>query len=330
MRLTDIYNKPVFDRPNWPNEVRDLLQSYRDRWSAEIPEDDPESEETAEAEERVAFRVQFGKHTFSFPGGRMRSAERYPAEISSDFKDAMQHAGMLPPAGICYTVGTIDGFKVPAGAVLITGKGDSGKTPMAHALAEQLSASHDEGFYLLRLAESFTGNLKTDKQAGLELADAMASHSIIVIDSIKDMLTTMGGTAMESGLSRDALPMLSRLSMLASDLGCVILCPINPSSPRDSVIELIAEAARSNVATAMIGHNGGWTIVARRGEGLMRSKGTAELVFKGGLPKVSISSIGSAAEDEVEKLLQVTAFSTVLEANYGNLGLTAKRLSRES
>lgn len=337
MRLIDIYRKPAFEKPNWHHDMRALLATYQVMWPGDGAKVEADSDialdDAITAVETVApfaYRVQFGKNTFSFPGGEMRRADHYPAELSRTFKELMIERDMLPPPGICHTVGTIDKFGFPAGVVLITGKGDSGKTPTSHALAEQLSVDHPDGFYLLRLSEPFTGNLKTDRQAGLELAGAMASHSVIVIDSIKDLLTTMGGTAMESGLSRDALPMLSRMSMLASDLGCVILCPINPSSPRDSVIELIAEAARSNVATAMIGDTNGWTVIARRGEGMMRRKGTAELEFKAGLPVIRITSTSSVAEEEVERMLQATAFSSVLDANYGNLGLAAKRLSRES
>jgi hypothetical protein len=164
----------------------------------------------------------------------------------------------------------IGDVRIPAGLCLLVGGAAAGKTPLAHALA----GFGDRDYHVVRYGEPLSGYITNEDDAAFHVAKALLSKHDVVLDSVKDVLSLMGGAAMKSGLSREVLPLFSRWATIAADIGVTLYVPVNPSSPDDEVISLLVEATKSN-ATMTIYSDGGdkWSFVARRGEGLQRESG---------------------------------------------------------
>lgn len=156
---------------------------------------------------------------------------------------------------------------VPAGVCAIVGAGNTGKSPLSHALA----SSGKEEYAVVRVGEPLSGYASSKYESALDLARAMLKSPCVVVDSIKDVLSSGSGAAMKSGLNRDALTAVSTWSAQACDLGTTLFIPINPSTPEPGVVAMIAEAAKSN-ATSCLLYAGGtsWEFFARTGEGMER------------------------------------------------------------
>lgn len=240
------------------------------------------------------FAVPFGEKNYPFPP--TGDVAKYPC-VFPEVKKTLIEAGVFPEPGELPVARHLDGLDCPAGVVLVTGSGNSGKTPFAYALADAVCKDDPQGFGLLRYGEPFAGYLKTEQEAGSELAMLMAGHRAVVVDSVKDLLTDMSGQATESGIARKAISMMSRLSMLASEIGCCVIVPINPSSVKTTVKDLMNEVARSNVAMAAINDNDKWAMLSRTGEGRMRVEAAASLKFTDGLPSITFRGGGSAASE---------------------------------
>lgn len=346
MKITDIYGKrPPRFNSGWARDIRAAAMDHarsildaRDRVRSLTQEDgtlafDPALGALRDAALSYTFTVEFGNEVLTFPSEIPGMAERTRCSLSPGFKEAVAARGLSPYPGMLPIVGTIGKFNIPAGVALVTGGGGVGKTPMAHIIAHALTEQDEAGFGLVRYGEPFTGYLKTEREAAIELGNAMMTHRAVVIDSMKDILSVFRGGLMESGLSRDSLPMFSRLSMLASELGVLIVCPINPSSGKQSVVELIAEVARSNVAMAVIGEGDRWSVLTRQGEGLQRDQAEAVLSFVDGVPSVAFTPLGVVAETTVDKAIaEVTAAETSTSAgeSLGGFALAMRRLSRQS
>lgn len=187
----------------------------------------------------------------------------------------IDQALVAPIMGAAYGNKRLGNLVMPCGVCLIVGKGGTGKTPLAHALA---GMGVDE-YAAVRIGEPLSGYCQSEKETALSIAMAMVTHSNVVIDSIKDLLAT-GSNLMKSGLSRSVLTTISDWSALANDMGCTLYIPINPSSDDEEVYALLVEAARSN-ATVTISHESGdnWNVSGRTGEGLPRFE-NVKLAFK--------------------------------------------------
>jgi len=159
---------------------------------------------------------------------------------------------------------------------LIVAGGGAGKTPMAHALAGAGGVEYE----VVRYGEPLAGYISDERIGAITLANALFHHADVVVDSVKDLLALAGGGAMKAGISRGALPTLSRWGAIAAQLGATIYVPINPSSADDEVVELLVEAAKSN-ATCTIYADGenSWRYLSRRGEGLRRDSGSFKVRY---------------------------------------------------
>jgi len=175
------------------------------------------------------------------------------------------------PLGSAPTNKMIGKFRIPCGLVLIVGGGNTGKTPMAHALAGFGNAEYG----VVRYGEPLAGYISDETLGALELGRTMYRYGDVVVDSVKDVLAMTAGGAMKAGISRGALPLLSRWGAIAASMGCTLYVPLNPSSPDEEVIKLLAEAAKSNSTTSIFANGANsWQYITRAGEGLMREQGT--------------------------------------------------------
>lgn len=226
--------------------------------------------------------------------------------------DLVQTSGAVPCAG------EFDGVALPAGLTAVIGGAGAGKTPLAHAVA---GLSGD--YTMVAYGEPLSGYMTDATTATRALALAFAEGKPIVFDSIKDLLSTASGGAMKSGLSRGVLPILTQLSIVASDAGVCLLTPLNPSSRDVELMEVLVEAVASN-ATSMLVHNvsapNNWSFMFRRGEGLERS--TGELVTgrdeSGGMRLVSMR-VESGFDAIEKKKAKATAANPVFGVSVSSL-----------
>lgn len=179
-------------------------------------------------------------------------------------------------AGSAATNKTVLGVRIPAGVCLIIGGASTAKTPFAHAIA----AAGGRDYAVVRYGEPLAGYCLDPEEMAVKLGAALISQRDIVLDSVKDILAFASGGAMTSGISRGSFPILSDLSALAAERGCTIYVPFNPSNTDEKTVNALIEAAKSNVTTTIVGERGSseseskWSVFARRGEGLLREKGS--------------------------------------------------------
>lgn len=203
---------------------------------------------------------------------------------------------------------TIGEAIIPCGVCAIVGPGNSGKSPLAHALA----AHGEKEYAVVRVGEPLAGYGSSKLESAEDLARAMILSSNVVLDSIKDVLSSGSGAAMKSGLNRDALTAISTWSAQACDLGSTLYVPINPSTPEPGVVAMIAEAAKSNATSCLI-HAGGerWEFFARSGEGMQRTHAFVHFSSKGVITiDVDKDAIGEKAKDERIQELVITQVSS--------------------
>lgn len=191
---------------------------------------------------------------------------------------------------------------IPCGVCLVVAGGGTGKTPLSHALA-----SHGVRTYsTVRVGEPLAGYASSQESVAFSLAVAMLENSDIVLDSIKDLLSS-GGAAMKSGLSRDALVSISGLASAACEAGCTVYVPVNPSTPDPDVLELLAEAARSNATMTIVSVGAkSWKYSSRQGESLQRTNGSLFLDYdSAGLATVKFSGAETSSEGADETVRHI-------------------------
>lgn len=191
--------------------------------------------------------------------------------------DAVSPRGSVPTNKVL-----ANGLHVPAGVALVVGAASTAKTPLVHLLA----ASGVSEYATIRYGEPLAGYIVDEMEAALAIGQCLLKEKDIVLDSVKDLLATASGGAMASGLSRGALPLLSDLSALAATVGSTLYVPINPSTTAENIVEMVVEAAKSNVAMTIVadptyGPNA-WLASIRKGEGLEREVVLFEASFHKG------------------------------------------------
>lgn len=183
----------------------------------------------------------------------------------------------------------IDGVMIPCGLCAIVGVGNTGKSPLSHALASY----GDKPYAIVRVGEPLSGYASTKHESALDLARAMIMTNDVVLDSIKDVISSGSGAAMKSGINRDALTAVSTWSAQACDLGTTLFVPINPSTSELGVVQMIAEAAKSNATSCLINLGGEeWEFFARTGEGMERTHAVLKFTRDGQLSFRKVNNPG--------------------------------------
>lgn len=203
---------------------------------------------------------------------RKDSREGWNQVLLTEVKELLGQKGVQFEGSIPVS-SNFDEHQYPAGMVVVTGKGNTGKTPMMHGLAAELAP---DGYYCIRFGEPLAG-YKSDMASFIdELAFALVNYKVIVIDSLKDVISAATGAASAGGMSRAAFKFMSDLGTMASSRGCTVLTSLNPSSASDRINDEVVEAIVSN-ATAVVlstGQNAEgfytWNFLTRTGEGQQR------------------------------------------------------------
>jgi hypothetical protein len=189
----------------------------------------------------------------------------------------LRRGWQFDPSKVCVpgsipTNKVFNNLRFPSGIVLVVGGASTAKSPFVHLLA----SAGKPHYSVIRYGEPLAGYMVDEGEAMESLGRALLTESDIVFDSVKDLLAMATGGAMASGLSRGALPILSDLSALAATVGATIYIPINPSTSAENIVEMVVEAAKSNVAMTIVngsksgGVSNTWISSIRRGEGLLR------------------------------------------------------------
>lgn len=213
-----------------------------------------------------------------------------------------------PPPGSVPLNKIVNGLPISCGVVLIIAGGGAGKTPLAHGLAGAGVGS----YAVARVGEPHAGYARTQRGAARELARAARSRPDVVLDSIKDLLSS-GGAAMKSGLSREALVVVSGWASLACEIGRTLYVPVNPSTSDPEVLELLGEISRSNASMTILNKGPGvWTYAGRTGEGLERRSGVISTKFKDGeiVFTANDSETPEEFDDELTKTLKNISLTT--------------------
>lgn len=237
-----------------------------------------------------AYSVSFGKSVVRVTGDGQIMAAPKRAGVSKDSEEAV--IGVSEPALSFEEAATLTGVSekieavtvagsapankrgphgmIRAGLALLVAPGGVGKTPLAHMLAQYDADS----YAVVRAGEPLAGYTSNRDRIAESLALAMYNCSDVVLDSIKDLLSSSGGGAMKGGISREALLDLSSWATTAANLGVTIYVPLNPSSK--DLIEAMIEVADSN-ATTVFSNDGktgpDWAWSSRTGEGMPRESG---------------------------------------------------------
>lgn len=167
-------------------------------------------------------------------------------------------------------VAEVNGARYGAGLAVIAGRGDVGKTPFVHAFGDYLAG--DEKYATVRFGEPLSGYDSNFESFVRDIAEAMLKYRVIVLDSLKDVIASIGGNATTGGFSRGAFQLLSDLGSMATTRGCIIIAAVNPTSNDDKLVELLNEVSRSNATTLVVAEPAlsQWNIITRTGEGLLR------------------------------------------------------------
>nr|QYF49720.1 MAG: hypothetical protein 3 [Henan cystovirus 2] len=267
--------------------TRDTLAELRRQQYSEFHDQEPGSwHEAFTSEEPERPIVRFGKaqsHQIGKSAEKEDSEEEGvntdeiyrspgwdPAVVSSFFANNKKAIGSIP------CVAEFAGNRYAAGMTVVTGGGNTGKTPFLHALAAELGG--EEGYQVIRFGEPLSGYTSDIGAFLSELSLALLHDKVIVIDSLKDVINSSTGAAAVGGLSRAAFSFLSDIGSLAATRGCVVLTAMNPSSRTDRVSDEVTEAVISNATTVITpktdsgdGHVV-WELTTRTGEGLERLK----------------------------------------------------------
>lgn len=232
------------------------------------------------------------------------SVNRHGDPLFDEKGELARYPSGVAPKLACPIPGSAPGNKkvgsmiVPSGSIGILAGGGHGKSPLATALA----AAGVPSFSMVRVGEPLAGYASSSlskETIAYSIAVAMLDSSDVVIDSIKDLLSS-GGNLMKSGLSRGALITLSDWASAACDAGCSLYIPINPSDTSDEVLELMIQAGKTNTTSLITVQSGNtWTYYNRTGESLPRVTGTLELEFGGdGVASVTSNAVSPSAISE--------------------------------
>lgn len=244
-----------------------------------------------------AYSVSFGKSVVRITGdgqimpapkriGVSKDSEEVVVGVSEptlSFEEAATLTGVSEKIEAVTVAGSAPANKqgphgmIRAGLALLVAPGGVGKTPLAHMLAQHGVKS----YAVVRAGEPLAGYTSNRDRIAKSLALAMYHSSDVVLDSIKDLLSSSGGGAMKGGISREALLDLSSWATTAANLGVTIYVPLNPSSK--DLIEAMVEVASSNATTVFSndGKTGAeWAWSSRTGEGMPRESGTLTFTEK--------------------------------------------------
>lgn len=209
------------------------------------------------------------------------------ADTNMDFVQNFDINPLSDPSQLL-SVFSDQGVELPAGIGVVVGPASVGKTPVLKWLVAASNEKAANSAQLIRFGEPLPGYLTREADAVLELTEYLLSPkvNIIAIDSIKDLLASMGGGLMARGVPRELFRMLSQWGSIAAGLGKLIIVPLNISTDNEEALAEVESAVLSNATFAAIAQphlsqtdKFTFATSARQGEGKRRSLGRWTLTF---------------------------------------------------
>lgn len=185
---------------------------------------------------------------------------------------------------------SVHGVFLPAGSAIVMGVASVGKTPVLKWVVKACNDAVPGSATLFRYGEPLPGYITNEVDAARKLMVALLNPSIkvIAIDSIKDLVASMGGGLMARGVPRLVFKMISQWGTVAASLGKTIIVPLNISTDDQNAMDEVSSAVSSNATTAILyDRDGKYAVSARTGEGKLRANSTWKLQFKDGKPVVT-------------------------------------------
>lgn len=186
-----------------------------------------------------------------------------------------------------FDVGTVSGIPLPAGLTTLIGPANVGKSPILKFIARELDGE------LIRVGEPLPGYGRDT----FTIADRLlrSEKNVMCVDSFKNVISRLGGSATTSGISRELYPWLSDVSSYFAERGQSVVTVINVSSNDARVIDNVVEALRSNTTAIWEIESDSIKWQARAGEGMKRRVGTSSIIWGSDGVIDRLDSIGSKA-----------------------------------
>lgn len=194
--------------------------------------------------------------------------------------------------GVAFDNGNLS---IPVGVGVVMGPANVGKTPVLKWLVSESNKNDPGSAKLIRFGEPLPGYITRETEAvSLLLGHLLdVNVKVIAIDSIKDLLGTMGGSLMARGIPREMFVMLSQWGSVAASLGKLIIVPLNISTDNSDALAEVESGVLSNatfaaVATQASGSGFKFDVTARIGEGKRRTTSVLSLSFDSdGVPRIT-------------------------------------------
>lgn len=204
--------------------------------------------------------------------------------------------------GIAFDNGNL---QIPVGVGVVMGPANVGKTPVLKWLVAESNKQQQGSAKLIRYGEPLPGYITRETEAVSLLVGYLLDSNvrIIAIDSIKDLLGTMGGSLMARGIPREMFVMLSQWGSVAASLGKLIVVPLNISTDNADALAEVESGVLSNatfaaVASIATGSGFKFDVTTRIGEGKRRTNSTMDLAFDAnGIPSIVNSNSGQASHN---------------------------------
>lgn len=211
---------------------------------------------------------------------------------------------------------TSEGIKIDGGALTLhsgvtalAASSDVGKTPLAQYMAEYVAKKTNAG--IVFWGEPFAGFLTEYEELALLVLAAVRENDFVVVDSLKNMARSAGGTTMGDGLSSAFFELLSDWSAHFASYNKYIITPVNFSTGKADAIKSALESIRSNSTGIVYTEEGSesWNWKSRPGVGAKRNTGSFRIHWaEKGVGKLS-STTATRVDDEEDLHYDIGAYA---------------------
>lgn len=264
--------------------------------------------------DRALLQIAFGDSiATAFESGNLTArysdnAQSFVTTLDDEQGAVVKLTGVQPqhdPESLAVTMNPQEhGVFLPAGSAIVMGVASVGKTPVLKWVVKTCNENAPGSATLFRYGEPLPGYITNEVDAARKLLVALLDPKIkvIAIDSIKDLVASMGGGLMARGVPRLVFKMISQWGTVAATLGKTIIVPLNISTDDQNAMDEVSSAVSSNATTAILfDRDGKYAVSARTGEGKLRSNSTWKLQFRDGVPV--ITSVGSVEKPDMRDAL---------------------------
>jgi hypothetical protein len=175
---------------------------------------------------------------------------------------------------------TARGIDIRSGATVVVGVANMSKSPIMVSLRNSL-----EGSRTVLFGEPVgEGTTSSARKAARLMLEAILDDNVnvILLDSVKNLVSRSRGALMSKGSARELLPMLSDWSLIGIQLGKAIVTVVNIGTSDEEAIKEYQEALSSNtVSVITAAGTGTFSSTTRTGYARLRLSQRLALTFDG-------------------------------------------------